>query len=100
MPTRILLPALLVITAAMSIHAQTTQPSPSSSPSRTFDVAAIYFPSWHRDDHYSAWYGEGWNEWKLVERNPPRYPGHEQLKPAPDWGYFDEADPRMMARQI
>jgi hypothetical protein len=102
MPTRVLLPAILVTFWAMSIQAQTTQPSPSasSSSSRQLDVAAIYFPSWHHDDHYSAWYGENWNEWRLVERNPPRFPGHEQLRPAPDWGYFDEADPRMMARQI
>lgn len=63
-------------------------------------VAAIYFPSWHADDHYSAWYGEGWNEWRLLEENPERFPGHHRIQPASDWGYFDEADPRWMARQI
>ena len=45
-------------------------------------VAAIYFPSWHADDHYSSWYGEGWNEWKLIDTNPKRFPGHHNLKPA------------------
>ncbi len=64
------------------------------------EVAVIYFPSWHEDDHYSAWLGEGWNEWDLVESARPRFEGHQLLKPAQDWGHFDEADPEMMARQI
>src|SRR5688572_5508272 len=64
------------------------------------DIAAIYFPSWHVDDHYSTWYGEGWNEWKLIESNPERFPGHNRVKPSKDWGYYDEGDPQVMARQI
>lgn len=64
------------------------------------EVAAIYFPSWHADDHYSSWYGEGWNEWKLIDGNPKRFPGHHNVKPAKEWGYFDEADPKWMAKQI
>lgn len=67
---------------------------------RKLDVAAIYFPSWHEDDHYSAWYGEGWNEWQLIRDNPERFPGQNRVKPADDWGYYDEADPQVMARQI
>lgn len=63
-------------------------------------VAAIYFPSWHADDHYSSWYGEGWNEWQLLKNNSPRFPGHRTIQPASDWGCFDEADPKWMARQI
>jgi hypothetical protein len=64
------------------------------------DVAAIYFPSWHTDDHYSSWYGENWNEWELIKKNPQRFPGQNTVKPADDWGYFDEADPKQMAKQI
>ncbi|HEY3265947.1 MAG TPA: glycoside hydrolase family 99-like domain-containing protein [Armatimonadota bacterium] len=62
------------------------------------DVAAIYFPSWHSDDHYSTWFGEGWNEWTLLNEDKPRFPGHEINRP--EWGAFDEADPKWMARQI
>lgn len=62
------------------------------------DVAAIYFPSWHNDDHYSTWFGENWNEWKLLNDDKPRFPGHEINRP--EWGDFDEADPKTMARQI
>jgi hypothetical protein len=78
---------------AWSMQGLAADPQPAK-----LDVAAIYFPSWHRDDHYSSWFGEGWNEWKLVANAPPRFPGHEQIRPS--WGYFDEADPKVMARQI
>jgi hypothetical protein len=64
------------------------------------DVAAIYFPSWHSDDHYSSWYGENWNEWQLLRENPERFPGHNRIKPTDEWGYFDEANPQCMAKQI
>ena len=89
--------AVLACSAAVTALAADPQPKPSK---QRPDVAAIYFPSWHTDDHYSAWYGEGWNEWKLIQDNPQRFPGHHTDKPADDWGYFDEADPKWMAKQI
>ncbi len=62
-------------------------------------VAAIYFPSWHRYDHMDAWHGYGWSEWELVKSAPPRFPGHYQpLRPA--WGFFDDSDPRWSGREI
>ena len=61
-------------------------------------IAAIYFPGFHRDDHYDSWFGEGWNEWKLTLGAKPRFPGQRFF--LPDWGPFDEADPRWMERQI
>ncbi len=69
-------------------------------PSSNVDIAAIYFPSWHADDHYSSWYGENWNEWALLRDNPERFPNQHRIQPAEDWGYYDEADPQVMARQI
>jgi hypothetical protein len=62
------------------------------------DVAAIYFPGYHRDTHYDAWFGEGWNEWTLLAEAPTRFPGQQFFKPR--WGPFDEADPKWMERQI
>lgn len=66
--------------------------------SRRVEVAAIYFPGYHKDSHYDAWFGEGWNEWKLLLGAPPRFPGQRFFRP--DWGPFDEADPHWMERQI
>jgi len=62
------------------------------------EVAAIYFPGYHEDDHYDSWFGEGWNEWQLLAEAPARFSGHRFLRPA--WGAFDEAKPDWMARQV
>lgn len=63
------------------------------------EIFAIYFPSWHPDKHYEKWYGKGFSEWELVKTTKPLFDGHVQPK-KPLWGYFDESDPEMMARQI
>jgi hypothetical protein len=63
------------------------------------EVAAYYFPNYHRDPRSDVWYGPGWTEWELVKAARPRFPGHRQpIEPA--WGHFDEADPAWAARQI
>lgn len=72
-----------------------SQPAPkSTSP----ELVAIYFPGYHQDDHYDSWFGEGWNEWRLLQEAPARFPGHRIWKSA--WGAFDEADPKWMEKQI
>ncbi len=63
------------------------------------EVVAVYFPSWHPNDHYQAWYGPGFSEWELIRTTEPLFPGHHQPK-MPTWGYFDERDPEWAARQI
>ena len=63
------------------------------------EIFAIYFPSWHPDRHYEKWYGKGFSEWELVKSTKPLFEGHYQPR-RPLWGYFDESDPEMMARQI
>lgn len=92
----------VVVASATAADAQIGVPAvpAANGAKKPMDVAAIYFPSWHEDDHYSSWYGEGWNEWKLIDSNPERFPGHNRVKPAKDWGYYDECDPKVMARQI
>jgi len=87
--------AILLLSPAGSVAAD-ARPNAKQRP----QVATIYFPSWHTDDHYSSWYGEKWNEWQLLKNNPQRFPGQNTVKPADDWGYFDEADPKWMAKQI
>ncbi len=62
------------------------------------EIFAIYFPSWHPDRHYEKWYGKGFSEWELVKSTKPLFEGHYQPR-RPLWGYFDESDPEMMARQ-
>ena len=63
------------------------------------EIFAIYFPSWHPDKHYEKWYGKGFSEWELVKTTKPLFKGHYQPR-RPQWGYFDETDPEIMAKQI
>jgi hypothetical protein len=85
--------------SAVTIAADAQATAGSASPAKDRpDLVAIYFPGYHQDDHYDAWFGEGWNEWQLLAQAPTRFPGHRLFRPA--WGSFDEADPNWMARQV
>lgn len=86
--------------AALALPRGLAAQSQPTTTAKSPEVAAIYFPGWHEDDHYSAWYGERWTEWQLIRDAKQRCPEQRLLKPHADWGYFDEAYPRMMERQI
>jgi len=64
-----------------------------------YQVAAYYFPNYHHDPQNEVVHGGGWNEWELVKRAGPRYPGQRQPR-IPLWGYEDESDPLVMAKKI
>src|SRR5262245_29790739 len=71
----------------------------SGSMASDIEVAAYYFPQFHRDRHNDLWHSPGWTEWELVRAARPRFPGHRQpIRPA--WGYFDQSDPVWAAREI
>jgi hypothetical protein len=63
------------------------------------EVAVYYFPNYHPDSINFKWHGQGWTEWDVLKAAKPRFPGHEQPK-VPSWGYFNEADPKMAAKEI
>lgn len=66
---------------------------------KQYQLAAYYFPNYHRDPMNEAWHGTGWSEWELMKVALPRFEGHRQpVKPL--WGYEDEADPAVMAKKI
>lgn len=60
------------------------------------EIAAIYFPGFHRDIHMDKWLGDGFTEWKRLLDAKPRFLGHRLLRPG--WGPFDEADPVWMEK--
>lgn len=62
-------------------------------------LAAYYFPNYHRDARNRIVHGEGWTEWELVKAARPRWPGHRQPN-VPHWGETDEANPADMAQKI
>lgn len=99
-PARCMVVLLTAVALVFSIATPAVAESEKEQEMPELEVAAIYFPSWHEDDHYSTWFGEKWNEWALVDSVKPLFEGHQPLKPTDEWGYFDEADPEVMARQI
>jgi hypothetical protein len=66
---------------------------------RDCQIAVYYFPNYHSDPRNTQVHGPAWNEWELVKRAVPRFPGHNQPR-MPLWGYQDEADPAVMAQKI
>ncbi len=92
------------VAASVSLGLPATLPAPASetagkaAPARP-EVAAIYFPSWHRYSYMDSRHGSGWTEWELVKSAPPRFAGHHQPK-RPSWGYFDESDPKWSQQEI
>ena len=67
--------------------------------SKPIEIAAYYFPNYHPDARNDVWHGKGWTEWELMKLARPRFPGHRQPK-VPEWGYFDESDPKWAAKEI
>ena len=66
---------------------------------KEYQVAAYYFPDYHKDAKNEKVHGEGWTEWRLVRCAEARFPGHFQPK-VPLWGYEDESDPEVMKKKI
>lgn len=62
-------------------------------------ILAYYFPDWHSDPRNTAWFGEGWDEWKLLDAARPRFEGHRQPR-VPQAGHVDESDPAVAAAEI
>ena len=67
--------------------------------SKKYEIAAYYFPNYHRNPQNEKWHGPGWTEWELMKRAEPRFQGHQQPK-VPMWGYEDESKPEAMEKKI
>jgi hypothetical protein len=65
----------------------------------TYKTAAYYFPNYHVDAMNEEAMGAGWTEWELLKKSSIRYPNHKP-QAFPTWGFFDEADPAFMRRQV
>jgi hypothetical protein len=98
--TRLMLRSLLICCCGLLwlLSARPSVQAAAPASRGKLDIVAIYFPGFHHDAHYDSWFSEGWNEWRLLEDAPTRFPGQQFLRP--QWGPFDEADPVWMDRQI
>ncbi|MDR1887576.1 MAG: glycoside hydrolase family 99-like domain-containing protein [Prevotellaceae bacterium] len=90
---------LLTVFAMIASHRVSAQKKDGVSQSKTYDVAAFVWPSYHPDDRAKIFWSMGMGEWQTVMSNKPKFPGHQQPR-YPLWGYVNEADPYVMEMEI
>ena len=75
--------------------------STSCTKAEGYDVAAYVWPAYHNDPRWAeiGIFPDGKGEWETLYNSEPRYEGHRQPR-VPEWGYFDEADPKMQEKII
>lgn len=98
MRLRLLFINIVALFIVINTEAQSFQTSQSAK-TNNCEVAVYYFPNYHPDSINAKWHGKGWTEWEAVKSAKPRFKGHEQPK-VPSWGYFNEADPKWVAKEI
>jgi hypothetical protein len=67
--------------------------------SSSYDVAAYIWPSYHDEPRAHLFWPGHEGEWINVRTSTPKFAGHKQPR-HPQWGYQNEADPRIMEQQI
>jgi hypothetical protein len=67
---------------------------------KNYDVAAYIWPAYTGDEPRSRiFWEEGIGEWQTVRKAKAKFDGHNWPR-KPLWGYENEADPKVMKRQI
>jgi hypothetical protein len=64
-----------------------------------YDIAAYYWPAYHDEPRWRRFMPEGEGEWETIRNAKPKFAGHAQPR-VPQWGYLNEADPRVMEKKI
>lgn len=73
----------------------------SCSKPQKYDVAAYVWPAYHNDPRWAeiGIFPDGKGEWETLYNSKPRFEGHRQPR-VPEWGYFNEADPKMQEKIV
>ena len=67
---------------------------------KKYDIAAFIWPAYTgKEPRTRIFWEEGIGEWQTVKKATAKYEGHSWPR-KPLWGYEDEADPKVMEKQI
>lgn len=72
-----------------------------SASNNKYDVATYVWPAYFPDSRYKdiGVFPDGKGEWETVYNAKPKFQGHDQPR-IPLWGYVNEADPKIMEKEI
>ena len=84
---------------SLNLHGQASKSTTLAENQKTYDIAAIIWPSYHPDDRAKIFWPDGIGEWQTVKSNKPKFEGHAQPR-YPLWGYVNEADPYVAEMEI
>ena len=63
-------------------------------------LIAFYFPQFHSIPENDKWWGKGFNDWLLVQKNKPVYRDHRQPRVPLDNDYYNPCDYNTLKKQI
>lgn len=90
------LPALIGLILPLAVAQSHAQSKP---PKRFYDVAAYYWPAYHPEPRQKRFFSGNEGEWEIIRASKPKFEGHNQPR-VPLWGYYNEADPRVVEQKI